>query len=64
MQAGTQAGTQIPSDALYNCSHGKWEPGQPWARRWMEMADGQEGPDGFYPSLTHFAGCLTDGQEV
>lgn len=38
----------------------------PWqvARGWMEMAEGREGPDGFYPSLTHFAGCGTDGREV
>lgn len=40
------------------------ELGQPWARGWMEMAEGREGFAWFYPSLTHFAAWLTDGREV
>lgn len=36
------------------------ELGQPWARGWMEMTEGKEGPAGIYPSLTHFAELLTD----
>lgn len=39
---------------------GQAELGQPWARGWMEMAEGREGPAGIYPSLTCFAEWLTD----
>lgn len=47
-------------------SHGASLQLLPWqvARGWMEMAEGWEGPDGFRPSLTHFAGWGTDGREV
>lgn len=53
--AGRGTGTGSHGSALQLL---QWqvELGQPWARGRVEVAEGWEGPAGFYPSLTHFAG--------